>query len=234
MRALPILLLAVSLLLPTLALAQGDVMVTLTGGDVRGKVKGQGKATVVARVENLSGRELNGVRIAAYYSANDALPGDDATWRVHEFVFEPPLLPGNSTTLKFSDTDAFEYVLLQVRNAQYGRGLSFNGKAVRLAGPLSERDGVLYISTRDLMNTVGGGISYDAKTYMIVLERRGVSVRVQPKLKYALVGETQAPLAHPVIEVDGHSLLPLRDIAALFGLSVTEDSELNLVELSEQ
>jgi len=231
MRAL---ILASSFLLPALALAQGDVTVTLTGGDVRGKVKGQGKATVVARVENNGDRELNGVRIAAYYSPTDALPGDDATWRVHEFVFEPPLLPGNSTTLKFSDENAYEYVLLQVRNAQYGRTLSFNGKAARLEQPLSEKDGVLYISTRDLMNTIGGGISYDAKTYMIVLERRGVSVRVQPKLKYVLVGETRAPLAHPVIEVDGHSLLPLAEIAALFGLSVTEDSELNMVELSEQ
>jgi len=234
MRALPILLLAMGLVLPILALAQDDVSVTLTGGDVRGKVKGRGKATVVARVENHSGRELTGVRIAAYYSPTDAQPGDNATWRVHEFVFEPPLLPDNSTTLKFSDDNAYEYVLLEVRSPQYGRGLSFNGKAVRLAGPLSEKDGVLYISTRDLMNAIGGGISYDAKTYMIVLERRGASVKVQAKLKYALVGETRAPLAHSVIELDGHSLLPLTDIAALFGISVTEDTDLNLVELSEK
>ena len=228
-------LLAFALLaLPWPALAAVDgVSVRLGGGEVRGTVQGQGKATVRAVVANDSGRPLTGIRVGVYYSATDELPGDGARWRVHEFVVDPPLLSGKSITLKFSDENALEYVKLDVQRASFGQGLSYNGKLAALTAPLEEHDGAVYAGTRDLMDLIGGSISYDAKAYMIVLERHGVQVQVQAKLKYALVGGRQTPLAHPVIEVDGRSLLPVADIAELFGMSAEQDSELNLLVLQD-
>lgn len=209
------------------------VSVSLTGGEVKGPVQGQGKATVRATVSNDSGRDVQSVVLGAFYSATDEQPGDDAKWRVHAFEFTPPLATGRSATVKFTDDDALEYIKLEVQAAKFGLGVSFKGEAVKLSQPLLDRDGVYYISTRDLMDIIGGSISYDAKTYMLSLTRKGVTVQVKPALKYALVNGEQHALTHQVVEIDGRSLLPLEDIAALYGVSVTVDEDAELVKLEE-
>lgn len=215
---------------PVFAAVDG-VSASLVGGEVKGAVKGEGKASVRASVSNLSGRELRSVVLGVYYSAVDAPPAPDALWRQHAFEFDPPLSPGKSVTVRFSDDDAFEYIALDVQGARFGPGLSFNGEIAPLEQPLSLRDGVYYIATRDLMDVIGGGISYDAKTYMVGLERGGIKIEVKPDLGYALVNGEQHPLEHPVLELDGRSLLPLAEVAALFGLSVSVDEGQELVLL---
>ncbi len=211
--------------------AVDGVTASLAGGDVKGEVRGQGKATVRATLDNASGRPLKAVVLRVFYSASDDAPGDAAEWRLHGFEFDPPLSPGKSVVIKFSDDNAFEYVALDVQSAQFGLGLSYNGNVAALSQPLTMRDGVYYILTRDLMNVIGGGISYDAQTYMVGLERAGVKVEIKPGLDYALVSGAKQPLAHKVVEVDGRSLLPLEDIATMFGLGVTVDEEQELVLL---
>lgn len=217
---------------PVLASVDG-VSVSLAGGEVKGPVQGQGKATVRATVSNASGRDVQSVVLGVFYSATDEQPGDDAKWRVHAFEFTPPLATGKSATVKFTDDNALEYIKLEVQAAQFGLGVSFKGEEAKLSQPLLDRDGVYYISTRDLMDIIGGSISYDAKTYMLSLVRKGVTVQVKPALKYALVNGEQHPLAHQVVEIDGHSMLPLEDIAALYGVSVTVDTDSGLVKLEE-
>jgi len=221
-------------MLPLLAFPAVDgIDIVLTSGTVTGSERGQGKAVAEACVTNNTSRALYGVRIGVYYALVDALPAADADYRVHEFIFEPPLAPGKSSILHFSDENAGEYVLLDVQRANFNLGLTYNGLPAQLAQPLMARGGADYIATRELMNLIGGSISYDSKLYMIVLERRGIVLRLKPNLDYALLGETRVPLAHPVIESGGRSMVPLQDIAQLLGLSVMRNAEQNAIELSD-
>jgi hypothetical protein len=209
------------------------VSVSLAGGEVKGLVQGQGKATVRATVSNSSGRDIQSVVLAAFYSAVDEQPGDDAKWRVHAFEFTPPLATGKSATVKFTDDNALEYIKLDVQAAKFGLGLSYKGEVIKLTQPLMDKGGIHYIATRDLMDAIGGSISYDSKTYMLSLVRKGVTVQVKPALDYALVNGAKVPLQHQVLELDGRSQLPLEDIVALYGLSVSVDNDAGLVMLEE-
>lgn len=218
---------------PPAAAAVDGLQVELTGGTVTGPVRGQGKAVVEARVTNTGSRSVNGVRIGVFYAAADLLPGDGADWRVHEFVFEPPLAPGKSTTLRFSDENAAEYILIELQRASYGLGLTYNGLEAGLNQPLMEMDGVVYIATRDLMQLIGGGISYDAQSYMIVLERSGLTLKLKAGQDYALLNGERTPLRHPVLEIESRSLLPLEEVARLLELSCNWSADGSTLELRD-
>lgn len=211
--------------------AVDGISVSLAGGEVVGPVKGQGKASVRATIVNESGRALSSIVLGVFYNSINELPGGDAAWIKHAFEFDPPLGTGKSVTVKFTDNNALEYIMLDVQSAQLGWGISYNGRLASPAPMLELRDDVWYISTRDLMELVGGGLSYDPKTYMVGLERAGVLVQVKPKLGYALVGGAQQRLEHPVVEIDGRSLVPLVEIALLLGLSASVDEAQQLLLL---
>jgi hypothetical protein len=216
------------------AIAQ-DVTVELTGGEVSGSVRGQGTASVVARVTNFGAREVHGLRIAVYYSASDVLPSDpeSADWRIHEFVFEPPLKPDDSTSLRFSDDNAAEYVLIEVRYVSAGLGLSYNGRDARLKAGLLERDGLTYVATRDLVDLIGGGLSYDGETYEIVIVRQGIELRLKEGSSRVRVDGEAATIEHQVLSEDGTSFLPVADVCPLLGLSVEHDAALNMIKLGD-
>jgi hypothetical protein len=216
------------------ALAQ-EVTVELSGGEVSGTVRGQGTASVVARVTNIGGREVNGLRIAVFYSTTDILPADpeSADWRIHEFVFEPPLKPDDSTNLRFTDDNAAEYVLIEVRYVSAGLGLAYNGRAAKLNSGLLDRDGVTYVATRDLVDLIGGGLSYDAETYEIVVVRQGIELRLKEGSSRVRVDGEATTIEHKVIAEDGSSFLPLADICPLLGLGVERDAALNMITLSD-
>jgi hypothetical protein len=212
-----------------------EVKVELTGGDVTGTIRGQGTANVVARVTNIGSREVNGLRIAVYYSAADVLPDDPdaADWRIHEFIFEPPLQPDDSTTLRFSDENAAEYVLIEVRYISAGLGLTYNGRAAKLEHGLLDRDGVTYVATRDLIELIGGGLSYDSATYEVIIMRQGIEVRFKENSSKVKVDGETTTIENKVLSEDGRSLLPLADFCGLLGVSVEHDSALNLIKLSD-
>jgi len=214
-----------------LAAVEG-VDVKLAGGEVKGKVRGQGRADVSATVTNNTGRFIDGLRIGVYYSAADVLPAEGAKWRVHEFVFEPPLAPGASTTLRFSDENALEYIKIEAQRARYAYALRYAGSIAAQTVPVSERDGVLYAATRDLLELIGGTIGYDQKSNSLVLEREGRTLKFKLGQKSVLVDGRKQPLEHPALELDGRSLLPIEDVAALFGLTVSHDEEQRIVTLS--
>jgi hypothetical protein len=216
------------------ALAQ-DVLVELSGGEVTGSVRGQGTASVVATVTNTGARDVEGLRIAVYYSTRDVLPADpeSADWRIHEFVFEPPLKPDDSTALRFSDDNAAEYVLIEVRYVAAGLGLAYNGRAAKLDSGLLERDGATYVATRDLVNLIGGGLSYDSATYEVMIQRQGIEVRFKEGSNRVKVNSEPATIEHKVISEGGSSFLPLMDICPLLGLSVERDLTVNLIKLSD-
>jgi hypothetical protein len=212
--------------------AQEDVSLTLSGGEVVGKVKGQGKASVVATVENNGSRYLKGIRIAAAYNVVDENPGAEGQWYVHEFVFEPPLKPGGQSTLRFSDNSAAEYVALELRRVVYAPGISYKGVVGKQQDPLLEEDGVTYMSTRDFMSLIGGKLNFDSKTGYLELTRDGVSVRVRKGRQTARVGDEDVKLEHPPLEIDSRSYIAVEETAALFGLSSSENKDENLIDLS--
>ena len=223
------------LLLATGTVLAEDVTVELTGGEIAGEVRGQGTASVIATVTNDGSREVYGVRIAAYYSTVNMPPSDPeaADWRIHEFVFEPPLAPTHSVTLRFSDENAGEYVLLEVRYVSAGLGLSYNGRLARLESALQEHDGTAYVATRDLIGLIGGGISYDAATYEVVIMRQGIELRFKEGSRKVKVDGADTTIEHEVRSEDGSSFLPVSDICPLLGVSVVHDPALNMIQLSD-
>jgi len=219
---------------PPAASAESDqeVSLTLAGGEVVGKVKGQGKASVVATVENLGRRYLKGIRIAAAYNTVDENPGAEGQWYVHEFIFEPPLKPGGQSTLRFSDDAAAEYVALELRRVVYAPGVSYEGQLARQQDPLLEEDGATYMSTRDFMSLIGGSLSFDAKSGYVVLEREGLTIKIRKGRETALVNDKSVKLTPAPLEIDSRSYLPVEAAAALFGLSAARNADENLIELS--
>jgi len=229
-------LLIVALLAALIAPAwAGDVEIELTGGNVEGTVRGQGTATVEARVTNVSEREIQGLRIAVYYSTVDLAPADpdSADWRIHEFVFEPPLKPGDGTTLRFSDENAAEYILIEERYVLAGAGMTYNGQPVSFESGLEERDGVKYVATRDLVNVIGGSLSYDAATYEVVILRQGIEVRFKENSDRVKVDGQAQTMDSKVISIDGSSYLPLLEFCPLVGVDVMHDAAFDLITLTD-
>lgn len=218
---------------PALAAVTEEVSVTLTGGEVAGRVRGTGKATVQAEVKNLGTRALNGIRIEAFYSTTDVLPDQYAVWHPHEFIFEPPLPPGESTLLNFSDEQAAEYILIEVRSTLFALGLSYNGTLRSLNFALPERQGVVYIATRDLAGLVGAKVEYNEATQYIVLETDALQARFRIGAATAEFNGRQTVTAGAVFEFNGTSYLPLLDAATAFGLTANIDRPLNLVMLND-
>ncbi|MCC7477260.1 hypothetical protein IT575_02280 [bacterium] len=209
-----------------------EVELTLASGEVVGSEPGLGEASVEAKVRNNGGRALKGIRIAVYYSSRDALPPSNAEWLIHEFVFEPPLKPGGQSTLRFKDPNAAEYVALAVRRAIFEPGLSFNGEEAALASPLLLREGRAYVALRDLAGLLEARLSVD-KSGWIVLEREGeAAVRLKIGVDHAQSAGVNTALDWKPIELDGRSYLALSEAARLFGLSLSEDAERALFELS--
>lgn len=222
-----------ALALPARAAVTDEVSVTLTGGEVAGKVRGMGKATVQARVENLGTRALNGIRIEAFYSTTDVMPDQYAVWHPHEFIFEPPLPPGESTLLNFSDEQAAEYILIEVRSTLFALGLSYNGTVADLNLALPERRGVVFISTRDFAGLIGAEVEYDEPTQQIVVATEGIEAVFTVGSLAAEINGRQTVLNGAVFELNGVSYLPLLDAATAFGLTATVDRPLNLVMLND-
>ncbi|HES57974.1 MAG TPA: copper amine oxidase N-terminal domain-containing protein, partial [Firmicutes bacterium] len=202
-----------TLALPAQSAVTDEVSVTLTGGEVAGRVRGTGKATVQARVENLGTRALNGIRIEAFYSTTDVLPDQYAVWHPHEFIFEPPLPPGESTLLNFSDEQAAEYILIEVRSTLFALGLSYNGTVMDLKFALPERRGVVFIATRDFAGLVGAEAKYDEPTQQIVVATEGIEAGFTVGSQAAVINGRQTVLAGEVFEFNGTSYLPLLDAA---------------------
>lgn len=229
-----LMLLPLMLICTSTALA-ADVSIELVGGEVTGAISGQGTASVVVNVTNDGLRDITGLRIAAYYSTLNAPPVDPETadWRIHEFVFDPPLAPGQSITVRFRDENAAEYVLLEARFVVEGGGIIYNGRTGVLEHGLIERNGVTFIATRDLIDLVGGGISYDAASYEVVIERQGVEVRFKEGRKQVKVDGQVNTLDHATIETDGRSLLPLVEFCGLLGIVVEHDATVDLFTLSD-
>ena len=221
------------LAIPAAAAVTDEVSIELVSGEVVGRVKGQGRATVTARVVNDGTRPLSGVRVEAYYSTVDIHPPASATWRPHEFVFDPPLQPGESVSLTFTDENAAEFVLLSITAAVFHTGLSYNGIVVDGGYAVHVRDGVPYIATRDLVGVVGGGASYESGTSTIILRRDLHEVRLWEGTRKAVTLGGRVDLEHPVIPLEGRSFVPLPDVAPLLGLDCTFDETLNVVMLND-
>jgi len=227
------LLACVALALPAQAALTDEVSVTLTGGEVSGKVRGMGKATVQARVENHGTRALNGIRIEAFYATANVAPDQYAVWHPHEFIFEPPLPPGENTLLNFSDDQAAEYILIEVRSALFAMGLSYNGTVQDLGYALPERQGVVFIATRDFANLIGAKTKWDETSQQIVMSTEAVESRFRVGTQSAEFNGRQTALESAVFELNGISYLPLLDVATAFGLTANIDRSLNLVMLGD-
>jgi hypothetical protein len=208
-----------------------SVEVALESGEVVGRTLGLGTAEVTAKVTNRGERAVEGIRIAVYYSQIDTLPQPGADWRVHEFVFEPPLKPGGVSTLKFKDDGAAEYILIETRRVKFAAAVRYNGKLAPLQFPLLTQGSDVYIAVRDLADALGAQLSTPAGA--IVLARGGRSVKVQGGSTAASVDGRSVTLTRGVLEVNGRAYLALEDAASLFGLTMTRDGALDLVELSD-
>ena len=208
-----------------------EVRLEFVSGDVTGAIRGQGTATVSALVTNISDRNLNGVRIAAYYSPYDTFPEEFAEWQLHEFVFEPPLEPGNSVSLKFQDEQAFEYIQLELRRALFDLRLVVNGKLLEDPQLIRIQDGAAYMQSRELVRIIGGELHYDEATDRVNLSRNGATLLYKNGRRSIDVNGERRALEHPVIELDGRTWVPLEGVCRELGISCTVDNTLNVLTL---
>jgi hypothetical protein len=222
------------LLAPPISASAGileEVRLEFVSGDVTGPIKGQGIATLTALVTNISDRNLNGVRIAAYYSPYDSFPEEFAEWKLHEFVFEPPLKPGNSVSLSFQDEKAFEYIQLELRRALFDLRLVVNGKLLSSEGLIRIQDGAAYMQSRELVGIIGGDLHYDAEADRVNFSRGGYTLLYKNGRRSIDVNGERRALEHPVIDLDGHTWVPLEGICRELGISCTVDNTLNVLNL---
>jgi hypothetical protein len=101
----------------------------------------------------------------------------------------------------------------------------YRGMPANPAAPLVERDGAVYISTRDLLDCAGGSLSYDAATYQVVLERKGRKLAVKTGERAASADGAAVELAHSVLDIDGRSYVPLLDVAAYLNLTAAAQGQ---------
>jgi hypothetical protein len=215
--------LAFLLTLNLLTTAHADISgveVTLASGEVVGKTRGLGTATVTAKVTNNTTRTLEGIRLAAFYSPVDVLPGADAQWLIHEFIFEPALAPGASSTLEFSDEGAAQYVLLDARAAKFRAALRYDGQDADLQFPVLKHDGIAYIALRDFAEVLGARLSSSGG--LINIDHAGTTIRLKPLTAQAQVDGKPQPLSQPLLEDNGRTYIALRDAAELLGLTATD------------
>jgi hypothetical protein len=212
------------MLLPAFASAEvAGVTVTLESGEVVGQVRGLGTATLTARVTNETARTLEGIRLAAWYSPVDVFPDTSADWLIHEFVFDPPLGPGASTSLSFSDEGAAQYVLLQARAVKYRAALHYAGKIHDLRLPLLRRDGLASIAIRDLADVTGAKLTSSAGLVTLVVG--GDQLQLRPGSKEASKNNAARLLLSPLFEDKGRTYITLQDAAALLGLELLDLGE---------
>lgn len=200
------------------------VTVTLVSGDVVGQTRGLGTATVTARVTNETARTLEGIRLVSWYSAVDVLPAADADWRIHEFVFDPPLMPGASGTLTFTDENAAQYVKLEARQVKYRAALRYGDAITDLKLPLLRRSGVVYVALRDLVDITGGTLRSSGE--FISVNAAGKKLQLRPGSAEAQVDSSARSMSNAVIEDNDRSYIALRDAASLL--------ELELVDLGDE
>ena len=229
--AVPKLCVILLLLIGLPAYAHADVpgvTVTLAGGEVVGKTRGLGSASVTAQVTNSTGRTLEGIRLAAWYSPVDVLPPADATWRIHEFVFDPPLADGASGSLQFTDDGAAQYVLLDAQQVKYVPAVRYNGATTDLRFPVLRDGPTVYIALRDFADITGGSLSGNGGSFLI--ERASRRIELRSGSAQAHLDGKPVALKAAVIESSGRTYLALDDAAALLGLSAADDGD-DLYEL---
>jgi hypothetical protein len=209
------------------------VQLELSGGTLR-RSAGGATAEVEALVTNRGDRALLGLRLAAYYDVLDALPASDAQWRLHEFLLEPALAAGATTQLQFSDEQAAQYVLLRLDYARFALALAVDGAAPRPAqSELLERDGVQYLAARDLASALGARLAQGADKRVTLALPAGGNLAYRAGSAQVMIGSTTHTLAHPVLEQDGRSWLPLHETCALLGYEADYDLGENLLRLSQ-
>jgi hypothetical protein len=205
------------------------VEVKLSEGSLRA-----GKAHVRAEVTNNGQRSLLGLRIAAYYDPLDALPAPDAPWRLHEFLFEPPLLPGATLSVTFSDENASEYVLLRCAYARFTLGIIVNtGQEYSAAHELLESDGLQYIATRDLATALGATVRQQPdKQVVLGLPDGSMTLVFRPGSQQVRANGEARSLSHPTLEREGRSWLPLHEVCLLLGFEADYELAANILRLS--
>ncbi|MEZ5339724.1 MAG: stalk domain-containing protein [bacterium] len=209
-----------------------EVRLEFISGDVTGDVRGQGTATVSARITNIGDRNLNGVRIAAYYSPYDTFPDEFADWLLHEFLLEPPLRPGKSVVLQFQDPKAFEYIQLELRRANFDLRIVVNGEQLASEGLVRIEDGAAYMQSRDLVGIIGGELKYDAEADRVEL-RRGDRVLLYKDGRRSIdVNEERRALSHPVIQIEGRTWVPVESICRELEIECEIDHSLNVLTLT--
>jgi hypothetical protein len=108
-----------------------------------------------------------------------------------------------------------------------------NGTVCSLNYAMPERQGVVFIATRDFAGLAGAEVKYNEATQYVVLETDAMQTRFRIGSSAAEINGRQTVLAGAVFEFNGTSYLPLIDAATAFGMTAQVDRPLNLVMLSD-
>ncbi len=86
------------------------------------------------------------------------------------------------------------------------------------------KNGVTYVSLRNVANVLGLDINYNNETSKVTIEKNGIKLAIKPNATlYTLNGNTKS-MKSPAYIKDGTTLVPLRFIAETFRMSVGYDA----------
>jgi PKD repeat protein len=108
-----------------------------------------------------------------------------------------------------------------------------NGVTVLATQPHTAVKGVTYVAARSFMKEIYGTITYETKTRQYVLSNGAVALRFTTgKIPYSLNGAVQSNGIGAPYVLKGTLMIPLRTIAANFGLTLTPFPKEKKIELT--
>lgn len=181
-----------------------------------------GQTRVTARVTNNSDRPLSAVTVKASY--ND-IALSSWNWRYHKVRMKPPLLPGLSRIVKFSDPEGRKYIVLDYAKPEFltpAPTVWASGQKLACAIIANK----MHVAARAFVTVFGGTIERDAASGEMIMRVADSEVRAKVK------PDKSNPSAMLALLRSGQTYVPLADVAKDLGLVVSHDDRTNKYDVS--
>jgi hypothetical protein len=95
----------------------------------------------------------------------------------------------------------------------------FNRQEADLEKHAFWRRGSVYITLTDLIRHVGGNITWGPSNKYILVERKGMKIRVTPGSSHVYVNGLKLNLGRPCKQIDSRTYVPVRQMLCLLGIN---------------
>ncbi|HPZ10006.1 MAG TPA: copper amine oxidase N-terminal domain-containing protein, partial [Candidatus Eremiobacteraeota bacterium] len=111
------------------------------------------------------------------------------------------------------------FILLIIPGEIKGQELRvyFNGEVVKFSSSPLEKNGRLFVPLKDILNNIGGSLSWDAPSQNIILRCGHKEIRFRTGFKQVKINGQWFPLSIPAIRIKDEIFIPLRFLEEIFG-----------------